>query len=390
MTKLSAEAAASRALSTADRLAEVRARLDRLGRGEPTTSEDVQRARLRAQTQARAVATAQERLLLTHRAAVARHEAHAEKFAIVGRAEAAERERTAARRVRDTIERLLGAATVETPGYPSPAGSTAWPADDECPEGSGEADAVGARSRQALAALLAWSGAPTLAEVDRRQAWCRSIVRQSEAPGWRGWLHAVCLVAASAVTAVRGVAITVFSGSGTELTAASDGWTAEMQEMELIVGEGPSRTAHADSRIVVVDDFATEREAWQGYASAVWGHDIRGVVALPLYVAGVCVGALTFYGSASVTKHDAPNLKDAAAFADIATAALTVDLETVRHGRPAADERFLVHVATGVMAARLNISTSAAESRLRARAFSTGMSLQEVAQHVLMERTAFA
>lgn len=73
LMSVSTQSAATRAASTSERLAELRARLDRLERGEPSTPVDVERARAQAISQARAVSAARDRLVTMHRSSVERH-----------------------------------------------------------------------------------------------------------------------------------------------------------------------------------------------------------------------------------------------------------------------------------------------------------------------------
>ena len=127
----------------------------------------------------------------------------------------------------------------------------------------------------------------------------------------------------------------------------------------MIVGEGPSTTAHLGNRVVIVDDLTTERHAWQLYASASSTLGIRGVCALPLLVRGGCVGSLTLYHRASISEQAEVNLADAG------------------------QDQFIVHVATGTMVVRLRISPEEAEARLRAHAFATGSSLAEIARQIV-------
>jgi hypothetical protein len=369
MTKASAEAAAIRARSTADRLADLRERLDRLAKGDPTTAEDVQRARQQALAQARAMTAAQERLLRMHRSAAARHQEHAQRFASVGRAEAAEREHEVAQRSHDAVERYLGSMAAR--------------------RGTGEAGQVEQgevqRLRVALAAQLAWAGKHSdLDEVDRRQEWSRAVVDRCGARGWRGWIHAVCAVAEDVLAPVQGVAVTVVSSVGPEFAGASNRWTARVQELELVVGEGPSTTAQREDRVVVVEDLAVESDAWPGYTSSS-GRGVRGVWAVPVHLRGMCVGSLTVYGRGAA--HECRvSLEDAAALADIAAGALLADLEAVRGGEVLGQGRFAVHVATGALAARHDIPVEEAEARIRAHAFSSGHSLTDVAEAVLSGR----
>lgn len=366
MSNASAVSAASRARLNGTRLEELKARLERLARREPVTPLDVERAHMRARAQLASLEVARDRLSVTRRSAAARHESYAELLLRMGRVESAHRERDAARHEYALMERGLE----ETRQMAS---AVVAPAD------GGEL----ARLRDGLAALLAWSGRADLDEVDRRQAWCRSIVERCAEREWRGWLDAVCHTGAAVLTSVRGVAVTVASAAGVEFAAASDDWTTTVHQLELVVGEGPSTSARAGDRIVAVDDLRAEREAWQCYASAIAEHRVRGVCAMPLRLRGASVGALTLYYYVPLAESPAADLADAEAFADIASAAVLADIDQIRHGGPADHSLFIVHVAAGAMMSRLDIGPEEADARLRAYAFGAGERLEEVARRVL-------
>lgn len=239
------------------------------------------------------------------------------------------------------------------------------------------------RLRGGLIALLSWAGDTDLDGVERHRAWCSAIVDQCGAAGWRGWSHAVCLVGVSVLPGIRGAAVTVVNGSGsTELTAASDPWTAQVQELELIAGEGPTTTARASNQPVQVADLASEQLEWQTYASLAAERRVRGICAVPLHVREICVGTLTLYGW-SATDLSPEELTDAKAFADLAAAGLIVDVEQVQVDGPVGGSPFAVHVAIGAISARLGITAAEAESRLRAYAFGAGLSAHEVAEQAI-------
>lgn len=322
--------------------------MERLERGEPCTPEDVERARLQATAQAEALASARERLLHMYRS-VARRE----------------------RRGTDVTMHCVSPYRPDTVAGDVGSSRGAVP----------RADVV-ERLTTGLAGLLSWAGVPGPDEASRRRRWSAAIVAQCESPEWRGWARAVCAVAVTAFPAARGVAISVAGASGAELAAASDEWTSRLQELELIVGEGPSTTVHEGGSIVAVDDLMAEWHAWQGYAAASTDHDVHGVTAIPLRIHGFCVGALTIYRQAGSSALEPADL---AAFADIAAAALLADLQSGEPESTAGAEWFSFHVATGVVAARLDVPVAEAQSRLRAHAFSAGMTLQEVAERTLTD-----
>lgn len=336
--------ASDRALSAADRLTEVQTRLARLKRREPSTQQDVQRARERALAQSRALKTAQDRLLVMYRSVGERQE-----------------------------ERARALARGELAGSISP-----------------HLTEENARLRQGLIALLSWAGGADPDEIDRRQEWCQAITEQCGEPGWRNWMTAVCLAGVTVLPSVRAIGVTVMSELGVVLAAASDDWAAKVQELEWLIGEGPSLTAYDSGRAVVVTDFATETEQWPGYAAASSTQQPRGIWAVPLCIHGLCVGTITLYFPASVPPSAELDLADANAFAEIAATALLADLEQACRGGPGRAEQFIVHIATGVLAARLQIQPDDAESWLRASAFSNDLPLVEMARRVIEDETAGA
>lgn len=351
---VSGQAAATRVTSTAERLVELRARLDRLERGDPTTPHDVQQARARAASQERAVSVAQQRLMVMHRSAFDRHLEHVERLGSPERIESATQGQAARQQCHDALGR-----------YRALAG-----------EGDAELDLL----KATLTAQFLWSGSLAAEDLDRRRGWCEDVVGMSAAREFAGWVHAVCVVAASVLPSVRGVSAVVATGGGAEVTAASDEWASQAQEVELIVGEGPSATARDRNRMVFVEDLG-ERDDWHGYASAIAGHGVRGVCAVPVRVHGVRAGSLTFYGSS--TLEPALLSGDAAAFAQIAAAATAADVEAIRLGDNRRDAHFSVHVASGALASRLRITPVEAEARMRAHAFGLGLGLVDVAEQVL-------
>lgn len=338
-------AAAERVVEAATRLAAVRARLERLQRGEPCTAEDVAAARRLAVAQAASLELARERLLHTHWSSAAR--------------------------LREQLERRSS----ERPRR----SSAVDPAVREGPATEAET----ARLRSAVVAILSAGGGLDADETTGRTAWSEKLVEQCRAADWRGWARTICAILASDFPQVRGAAVCVI---GAELVAASDPWTARLQELELLSGEGPSTTAQQTARTVTVDDFAAERARWQGYASATYDHDVHSIVALPLRVAGMHAGVLTVYGRTAAP--DGPvDHRVASAFAGMAATALLFD----RHGASEDvmdGDWFRFYVATGATAARFGIGVDEAEARLRAHAFSAGLTLAQVAALALSDRLA--
>lgn len=313
MTLVSARHAGSRATVAADRVVQLRERLERLHQGEPSTVEDVVVAKERARAQAKALLSANHRLVASHRAAAARRQ-----------------ERVANRSFCEPSQDATSAHAPET-----------------------------TRLRAALVAMLAWAGTADPGEAERRHALSAAVVGQSARDEWRNWSQATCTAIVNSFPAVRGAAISIGDADGSELVAASDAWSARLQELELLVGEGPATTAQERRSTVVVEDFSTERVLWQGYASASSDYGVRSVAAAPLRVAGQVAGILTLYGH-SARGNDGPRSRDVAALADLATATLLIDWHNAPVEGVADPDWFSFHIAAGMA-----LHTAAAHPRCR-------------------------
>jgi hypothetical protein len=320
------------------------------------------------------MAEARRRLLATHRLAAARHEDHAEQHSLAGRLERARRERDAAMRQYEAIGRCsLGEPSLDRTDSASE-GAHRASSGVRPPMVVGDMELQ--RLRRALSALLAWAAGARLDEVERRQGWCEAVVRQCAAPDWRGWLQAVCVVAAASSAGIRGAAITVASSAGVEFAVASDHWTSSVQDVELVVGEGPSRAAREEQRVVVVESLI-QTDSWPGFVAATANHDIGPLLSTPMWVDGTCVGSVTLYLWPGA--EPAMLMGDSVAFADVGAAALVADVEAARLDGSVDRDRFVVNVAVGVLAARLGIPLDEAEVLLRAHAFGSELSLTDAA-----------
>lgn len=342
MVMASAGATASTGGNTSLRLTQLRHRLERLQRGDPCTPDDVTSAQHWADARAQSLQEAVERL-------------------------AARRASQGARPTHEVGPGREGPAVSESVSFPRGTPPTS---------SSRELELL----RDGVASLLAWPNWLGPGQEGQRRRWCEAVVAMTSSPRWGGWADAVCRTAVSVLPRVRSAAICVVAGPGGEVAAATDTWAQVLQELELIVGEGPATSARKDAVTVIVDDLEGEGSLWPGFASATFGRDVHAVTAVPLRVHGKCVGCLTFYGQLGADS-ELVGLEEANSFAEIAAACLRADL-----GGPSDTtdvERFSFYVATGVLAARLEITTDEADGRLRAHAFGAGLSLSEVADMVM-------
>lgn len=168
-------------------------------------------------------------------------------------------------------------------------------------------------------------------------------------------------------------------------------------ELQFTVGEGPCLDAVAYRSPVMVVDLADPGEVrWPAYGPAMLAHQIRGVYAMPIVVAGEYVGALDVFQAEplTLTVEQVVGVVVAAELAQIPTLDLldqNLDEAVAKPGSDAWTElsaltRAEVSQATGMLMAQLNITAPDALVRLRAHAYATGRSATDVARDILDRR----
>jgi hypothetical protein len=184
-------------------------------------------------------------------------------------------------------------------------------------------------------------------------------------------------------------------GGTWEPLLASGPEATELDELQFALGQGPSDDAVRDGTPVLESDLAGlgAGRRWPAFAAAATERGIGAVFAFPVGIGAARVGVLTVYRR---QRGPLPGglLQDALVYSD---AVLVLALDD-RIGADDAEQlisaafstrRAEVHQATGVVAAQLGISVTDALARLRAHAYSSGLSLQEVAEAVMTRRLHF-
>ncbi len=205
----------------------------------------------------------------------------------------------------------------------------------------------------------------------------------------------VCAAAMSAV-GVDGAAVTVTLSATLGETIYSSGQVvSELEELILVLGEGPGVEAFAGSAALVADLTASDCLArWPVFAPAAARAGIRAVFALPLQVGAIRLGVLDLY-RARPGDLDRDQLADALVLADTACALL---LDTVRCDRQGPDgygpeqagpHHPEVHQATGMITVQLGVTVAVALVRLRAYAYAHDRRLRDVARDVVARRLRF-
>jgi hypothetical protein len=170
---------------------------------------------------------------------------------------------------------------------------------------------------------------------------------------------------------------------------ATDAVAARLEDVQDVVGEGPSRDA-VTSGAAVVATFGSEAEdRWPEYATLVRDTIDSGVVyAVPMRPSGSILGVLSLYRREPASP---PTSLDTAQFlADVVGAALLRDpMSTSDDDSGAWSSRAVVHQATGMVVAQLGVPVDDALALLRAHAFAHDVSMAELAAMLVRRQYDF-
>lgn len=179
---------------------------------------------------------------------------------------------------------------------------------------------------------------------------------------------------------------------GTETVSASDEAAARLDELQFDLGEGPCWDALRRSRPVLEPDLDDPDAFWPSFSPALRELHVRSIFAFPLIVGSLRIGAVDLYSLDRVTLHETQT-RQAMAMAEVVSrqvlrAALgSVDVE--EHPASAYSRR-LIHQATGMVLAQLDLSPDDARLVIQGHAFAVGKTMKEVASDVLEGRLAFS
>jgi hypothetical protein len=205
----------------------------------------------------------------------------------------------------------------------------------------------------------------------------------------------LCEVAAE-VTGACGASIMLLSD---ELARGSlcttDGVAVYLDDLQFTLGEGPSLDAHARGAPVFEPDLAAPSAArWPALAPLAVRAGIRAVFAFPLRIGAVRLGAVTLFRDAPGPLDDMQHV-DALAMAVVAARTILALQANAPPGSVAAELElganfhFVVHQAAGMISIQLTISVTEALVRLRAHAFLTERSIDDVSRDIVDRQLRF-
>ena len=214
--------------------------------------------------------------------------------------------------------------------------------------------------------------------ADRLSAWLDFAVEPGRQPGF--------MDAVVATIGMQSATVILNTRRGQAVVAASSPTAGAANNLEFVLGEGPTHSAIAHGQPVQVTDMA-QCDRWPRYGPEVVRLGVRAVLAVPVQPAPL--GAVCAYNSEPAIR------QEAVAAADAIADALPVILPHASLGRadegslPAlplfgeADFPATVHQAAGMVSIHCGCGITDALALLRARAFSVGRPAEEIAAWVL-------
>ena len=189
----------------------------------------------------------------------------------------------------------------------------------------------------------------------------------------------------------------VFDGASSGTLGSSGELARKYDELQFTFGEGPCLDSVARRIPILVVALADPAEVrWPAYGPAMLAHQIRGVYAMPVVVAGEYIGALDLFRT-QPGQLPGEDLAGAIAAAELAGVPLLDLLDgdlQAAVADPKSDawaelntlSRAEVSQATGMLVAQLEVEPAEGLVRLRAHAYATGRSATDVARDILEHR----
>jgi GAF domain-containing protein len=202
-----------------------------------------------------------------------------------------------------------------------------------------------------------------------------------------------------ATLGVSGAGIAMVTPGGNRgVVCSTNGVSAKIEDLQFTLGEGPCVDAVTSGRPVIINDLQepgdVSVERWPGFMEGARSAGVRAVLAFPLRIGAISVGALDLYVDRPA---EMPVRAVAAALmaADAAALALLhLDSGADAGTRDDFDARSTyqaqVHQATGMVQVQLDVTPEEALLMLRARAFSIGRPLMDVSTDVVARRLRFS
>jgi hypothetical protein len=198
------------------------------------------------------------------------------------------------------------------------------------------------------------------------------------------------------VIPVEGAAIsTIAEFLGAETVSASGRLAARLDELQFDLGEGPCWDAMREQHVILEPDIRSRpHREWPAFSRAIAEHDVGAIFAFPLVFGPLQLGAMDLY-SGSARELSAAEERHGGALASVISR-LVLDRAIRRVEDPDvlfAEDRFsrrLIHQATGMVLAQLDISAEDARLLIQGHAFAMNRPMRDVAEAILERRLDFS
>ena len=222
------------------------------------------------------------------------------------------------------------------------------------------------------------------------------LTRLHEADGTGPAPARLCVVCAD-VMAMTGAGIMLMSGDVARgSVCSSNPVSALIEDLQYTLGEGPCVDAYARNQPVLEPDLAgAGGSRWVAFTQPAVSAGAGAVFGFPMRVGAIRIGALNLY-------RDHPGPLDDEQYADglvLAGVAARAVLSMQADATPGmlgaeleagSDFRFVVHQASGMVSAQLEVTVGEALVRMRAFAFAHDRLLATVAEDVVARRLRFS
>ncbi|MGW7090130.1 GAF and ANTAR domain-containing protein [Streptomyces sp. NPDC054871] len=201
-------------------------------------------------------------------------------------------------------------------------------------------------------------------------------------------LTIACRACAEDVDADFAGATLVVAGELRLLATATDERARVVEDAQLVTGEGPCTDAFTQGATVDAVDLHHAADRWPAYAPLASEQGARSVLALPLAIGNLAIGAMDLYRCEPAPFTPAQRER-ASAYARILGLLALEEHPHLLTNQARPTQRGpqgyppTVHMAAGVLAAKHGLTPDDALARLRAHAFSHSQPLLHTAEQVL-------
>lgn len=197
------------------------------------------------------------------------------------------------------------------------------------------------------------------------------------------------------VFAVSGAAVSTLGDLlGSETISASNEAAARIDELQFDLGEGPCWDALRTASPVLAPLFreAEVSKRWPAFVRAVEDQPIASVFAFPLSVGHLRFGAVDMYSEHTMTLNPEQAAQAGTLASLLGKQVLRRALESTgiedQDGGP--HSRRVIHQATGMVLAQLDLNPDDARLLINGHAFATGRSTRDVAEDIVGRRLRFS